>query len=98
MRKKRSFLKRNRYMVLLSIVFAIYVSTALISQELQYRKLLAEEADYHTQIESLNEEIERLESKLESSQDPHAIEKIAREKLKMVKPNEIIYIIQEGGE
>ncbi len=83
-------------MVLLSIVFAIYVSTALISQELQYRKLLVEESDYLTEIESLGEEIERLETRLESSQDPHAIEKIAREKLKMVKPNEIIYIIQEG--
>lgn len=85
-------------MVVLSIVFAIYVSTALISQELQYRKLLQEEADYYMEIETLNEEIERLESRLESSQDPRAIEKIAREKLKMVKPNEIIYIIQEENE
>lgn len=85
-------------MVVLSIVFAIYVSTALISQELQYRKLLQEEADYYMEIEALNEEIERLESRLESSQDPRAIEKIAREKLKMVKPNEIIYIIQEENE
>lgn len=83
-------------MVLLSIVFAIYVSTALISQELQYRKLLVEESDYLSEIEILNEEIERLETRLESNQDPQAIEKIAREKLKMVKPNEIIYIIQEG--
>jgi len=85
-------------MVVLSIVFAIYVSTALISQELHYRKLLQEQADYYTKIETLNEEIERLESKLESSQDPRAIEKIAREKLKMVKPNEIIYIIQEEND
>ncbi len=85
-------------MVLLSIVFAIYVSTALISQELQYRKLRIEEADYRAEIELLSEEIERLEERLESSQDPQAIEKIAREKLKMVKPNEIIYIIQEDGE
>lgn len=83
-------------MVLLSIVFAIYVSTALISQELQYRKLLTEEAEFLMEIESLNEEIERLESRLENNQDPQAIEKIAREKLKMVKPNEIIYIIQEN--
>ncbi len=83
-------------MVLLSIVFAIYVSTALISQELQYRKLLVEESEYLNEIETLNEEIERLETRLESNQDPQAIEKIAREKLKMVKPNEIIYIIQEG--
>ncbi len=85
-------------MVLLSIVFAVYVSTALINQELQYRKLLAEEAAYLTEIENLNEEIERLESRLENNQDPQAIEKIAREKLKMVKPNEIIYIIQENAE
>lgn len=85
-------------MLVLSIIFAIYISTALISQEFQYRKLLQEESDYQAKIESLNEEIERLESKLESSQDPHAIEKIAREKLKMVKPNEIIYIIQENNE
>jgi cell division protein FtsL len=97
-KKKTNFLKRNRYMVLLSIVFAVYVSTALINQELQYRKLLAEEAAYLTEIENLNEEIERLESRLENNQDPQAIEKIAREKLKMVKPNEIIYIIQENAE
>lgn len=98
MKKKKSFLKRNRYMVLLSIVFAVYISTALINQELQYRKLRAEESDYLQQIELLNEEVERLEVRLESNQDPQAIEKIAREKLKMVKPNEIIYIIQEEDE
>ncbi len=83
-------------MVLLSIVFAVYVSYVLIIQELQYRTLLVEESDYLSEIDSLNEEIERLESRLESNQDPQAIEKIAREKLKMVKPNEIIYIIQEN--
>jgi cell division protein FtsB len=32
---------------------------------------------------------------IEESENPEFIEKIAREKLKMVKQNEIIYIIQD---
>ncbi len=85
-------------MFIFCIVFLVYVSIALVTQEIEYRQLLQEEMQYSAEIEQLHEEIERLEARLENSKDPRAIEQIAREKLKMVKPNEIIYIIQKDDE
>jgi len=46
------------------------------------------------EIETLERDINRLADEYAYSQTPEAVEKIAREKLKMVKPNEIIYLIK----
>lgn len=46
------------------------------------------------EISYLEDEINKLNDDLEYAQTTEAIEIIAREKLKMVKPNEIIYMIK----
>jgi len=46
------------------------------------------------EIEGLKKDIKKLNVELEYAKTPEAIEEIAREKLKMVKANEIIYIIK----
>lgn len=43
------------------------------------------------------QELARVKDYYELSQTPEFVEKIAREKLKMVKPNEIIYYILRDG-
>lgn len=62
------------------------------NKELEY-----EAEQYDKEIAALKEQIEGLKLEIEKSQSHEVIEKIAREKLKMVKPNEIIYIIQDNN-
>ncbi len=89
------FLKRNRVVVLFAVAFLIYVGVTFVRQELKLRQLHAEEEACQQKILLLKEDVEELEEELENASSPETIERIAREKLKMVKPNEIIYIIQE---
>ncbi len=89
------FLKRNRVVVLFAVAFLIYVGVTFVRQELKLRQLHAEEEACQQKILLLKEDVKELEEELENASSPETIERIAREKLKMVKPNEIIYIIQE---
>ncbi len=99
MRKsKKGFLKRNKIIIVFFFVFFLYVSYTIISNEAKYKELKVEEENYNKEIARLKEEIETLKIEIEKSQSHEIIEKIAREKLKMVKPNEIIYIIQDDDE
>lgn len=97
---KRSFFSRHRFLVIVGILFAIYIGVTLVRQEYKYRQLVQQQETYEQQIDTLHADIQELEEELEHSTSPETIERIAREKLKMVKPNEIIYIIQseEDGE
>lgn len=89
------FLKRNRVVVLFAAFFFIYVGVTFVRQEVKLRQLKAEQAACQEKILLLNEDVKELEGELENASSPDTIERIAREKLKMVKPNEIIYIIQD---
>ncbi len=91
------FLKRNRVVVLFAVAFLIYVGFTFVRQEVKLRQLRAEEAACQAKIVLLKEDVDELENELENASSPETIERIAREKLKMVKPNEIIYIIQEDN-
>jgi len=91
------FLKRNRVVVLFAVAFLIYVGITFVRQEIKLRQLHAEEAACQSEIVLLKEDVDELEEELENASSPETIERIAREKLKMVKPNEIIYIIQEDN-
>jgi cell division protein FtsL len=91
------FLKRNRVVVLFALAFMLYVGVTFLRQESKLRQLRAEEAACQQKIVVLKEDVEALEVELENASSPETIERIAREKLKMVKPNEIIYIIQDDN-
>ncbi len=91
-------LRRNRIVTLLAVIFFIYVGITVVRQELKLRQLHMEEAVAEENITVLKKEVEALEEELEDASSLETIERIAREKLKMVKPNEITYIIQELDE
>tara|TARA_Y100001933_G_scaffold238311_1_gene261963 strand:- start:368 stop:697 length:330 start_codon:yes stop_codon:yes gene_type:complete len=95
MKGTRRFLKRNRVVVIFAAFFLIYVGVTFVRQEVKLRQLKAEQAACQEEILLLNVDVEELEDELENASSPETIERIAREKLKMVKPNEIIYIIQD---
>lgn len=94
MGRKNHFFRRNQITLVLLIVFVVYVSVTLMRQEIVLREVQYEEAEEIKKMEQLAAEVEALEQQIEESGDIEYIEKIAREKLKMVKANEIIYIIQ----
>ena len=93
--KKKHPLLRHKFLVLFIIAFSIYFVVTIINQEIMLKELKVEEVRLNQEIERLSEEKENLEQDLEESQSLENIEKIARSKLKMVMPNEIIYVIQE---
>lgn len=95
MAKKRHFIKRNRFLVVMAMLFSLYIGTTLVRQELKIHELRQEEKQVGAQLQALTGEIEVLKEDLKASQSLEFSEKVAREKLKMVKPDEIVYILKE---
>lgn len=93
-RKKRSFLKRNSLIILLMTIFIFYFAYNMYTTGLKLEEYKQTQREMSDEIGELNKEINKLNLELEYAKTPEAIEKIAREKLKMVKANEIIYIIE----
>ncbi|WP_432404960.1 FtsB family cell division protein [Wukongibacter sp. M2B1] len=96
-RKKRkgNFFKRNRIALLFLSCLLVYLSVTIVNQEMKLRDLQEEEKVLQKRVKKLKDEMSEMERKAQESTNPEFIEKTAREKLKMVKQNEIIYIIQD---
>lgn len=94
-KKKGLVVKRNKYLIFILVVFLAYVIYSIAQAEIKIQELKAREATLTEELNKLTEETKSLTKQLEDSKSLESIEKIAREKLKMVKPNEVIYIIQE---
>lgn len=93
-KNKAKFLRRNWLtIVLVIIVFGYFVYNTLHTEQ-KLKEYEQVKATLYSDIEKLEREVARLADEYAYSQTPEAIEKIAREKLKMVKPNEIIYLIK----
>lgn len=95
MRKKAVAVKRNKYLIIFMVVFLSYIGYTVVKTEIKIQELKANEAVLKEELNKLTEEKDSLTKQLEDSKSLESIEKIAREKLKMVKPNEVIYIIQD---
>lgn len=94
-KKRKKFFKRNRISIIMTLIVVSYLSIVLINQQIKLHELKKEEAKTLSRIRELETIKGELEKKIEQGDDLDFIEKVAREKLKMVKPNEIIYIIQD---
>ncbi|MBS7527249.1 septum formation initiator family protein [Fusibacter paucivorans] len=92
-RKKGSFIRRNILILMMMCIFSGYFVYNLYTSEIKLQTYEATQAELRAEIESLEKDMKKLNLELEYAQTPEAIEKLAREKLKMVKANEIIYII-----
>lgn len=95
MKKKSVVVKRNKYLILFLVVFMGYIGYSVVQTEIKIQELKSREATLKEELIKLTEEKDTLTKQLEESKSLESIERIAREKLKMVKPNEVIYIIQE---
>ena len=74
------------------IVISLYAIFTFIKQEISIKKLNLEKAQSEEKLKQLNSQKKELEDKVKKTDSVEYIEKIAREELKMVKPNEMIYI------
>ncbi len=94
MKKKSHFLTRHPILVFLVVVSVFYCYFYWQTTQEKLDAYLLTQEHLKEEIETLEGEIERLNDVYAYSQTEESIERIAREKLKMVKPNEIIYWIR----
>jgi len=82
--------KRIRALIALSLI--IYVSYIFVVQEIEYQKYKDLKVSYTEQIKLAQMKTEEYKKYAEYIKSDQYIEKIAREKLNMVYPEEKIYI------
>lgn len=95
---RRKSVRRNaneRFLIFISVVvlvFATYFIYTLTEQSMRMTGINAEIQRKKAELEEINNEIDLLKEELTMVDEPEFIEKIAREKLKMVSPKDIIYV------
>ncbi|MCG8541335.1 MAG: septum formation initiator family protein [Clostridia bacterium] len=94
-RKKGSFFRRNKIAILFLSILIVYLSITIANQQGKLKDLQREEKELQSIANDLKSEVKEIEKRAEESTSLEFVEKTAREKLKMVKQNEIIYIIQD---
>lgn len=93
--------KRVRFsteiMFILSVVFCVALSITYLVRYNNIRSLLQREAELKEKIESLERENRHLKQNLDMLSTPEGIERLARERLGLVKPEElVIYTVNES--
>ncbi|MDY6065286.1 MAG: cell division protein FtsL [Finegoldia sp.] len=84
-------LNRTKYLIsFLAIGLIIYLLSILIGQQAKINQLRDIQEEQVVSEQKLDQEIEKLSKEKADSNNPEIIEKIAREKLGMIEPDEII--------
>lgn len=91
----RKFIKRNKFILLTTVVLLGYFIVNYQSSMLKLRELENTRVALEKEIQTLEDEVAKLNDAYAYVQTEEAIEQQAREKLKMVKNNEIVYLIRE---
>lgn len=97
-RQKSKRKKKNKFstIIVLAVIFiSVTFTIKLVDQKKSLNQLKAEKANYESQMTSLNNEIEELKEDYDKKDSMEFVEKIAREKLGMVKSQEIVVIEDE---
>lgn len=95
--------KRVRFsteiMFILSAIFCVALSLIYLARYNDIRNLLQTEAEQRERIEGLERENRMLKENLEMLSTPEGIERLARERLGLVKPEEVVvYTIDDKNE
>ena len=90
-----NIIRRNKYFILFFIILIVYFSYNYIQQEIKLNDLSQDIYDQKLRSNELDKEIEKLQDELQNIKSKKNIENLARKKLKMIKSDEILYIIQE---
>ena len=98
MNKGKKF--RTQYIVVVMFICTVVISLVcgFIDQTVKTNQYSKEIAQLNQQIKDVDNEIKELKSEKKKLNQDKYIQEIARNRLKMVKPNEIIYIdINKGS-
>ena len=79
-------------------VVVFYFAYTLVTQQISINKKNAEIKALESQVAEAEGESDKLKSELENLQNPEYIEKIAREKLGLVRPNERVFVDSNKSE
>jgi len=88
-------LKRHKLIIIVFVVVFIYFSYNYFKQETKLQELYNENCQKKIEMQKIDNRIEKLEKDLRDVKSNENIAKIAREKLKMIYPEEILYIIED---
>lgn len=91
MKKRRSFFRRHVIAITFIVLVAIYSATSTLMKEIDLQKLVSEGDLYVEKIRKLEDELNTERRKLEKIDTLKFIEEKARERYKMVKPDEIYF-------
>lgn len=89
---KKQFTIRKGILIF-GVVLAVYFGTIIVSNYYNMNQLADEKVRVEVELQKMDKEIKELERIIKNAQNPEFIEKMARENLKMVKPDESVYIV-----
>lgn len=98
LRRKRAVRKKQSRRRILVLGVAAFLIVVLCISVVNIIQLKAEERDALKKQEQLKAKQEQMEEELKNSDSEENIEDLAREKLKLTKPGEIIYIPESEGD
>lgn len=91
MKKRKSFFRRHIIAVTFIVLVGIYSAASTINKEIDLRKLVSEGQLHVERIRQLEDELKAENKELAKIDTLKFIEESAREKFKMVHPNEIYF-------
>lgn len=89
--KKRKFKLKH----LLFLAVLCYVGYTLTSQQLMINRIKGELNKYNEQNKKIEESNKYLKDQIEYAKTNEYKEKVAREKIGLIKPGEIVYVIHD---
>ncbi|MFZ2961257.1 MAG: septum formation initiator family protein [Candidatus Ozemobacteraceae bacterium] len=95
--KKKRVRFSTEVMFLVSVVFCVSLSVIYLSRYSTIRTLLLHEEELKSKIETLERENRKLKMNLETLSTPEGIERLARERLGLVKPEEIVVVLPQAS-
>lgn len=91
-KKKKTINPRRFITFVVIVVFSVYFVYTIIWQQVILSKNAREIDLLEERIAAEEQQKEKLQEELENLNDPEYIEKIAREKLGLVRPNERVFV------
>ena len=99
--QKKTVKKRSKtnvaYGICMTFITIVFVASLLAQYQVKL-DLNAQEKEVKTQLSQQEKIKKRLTNEADNQDSPEVVEKIAREKLNMVKPNEIVFIDENQNE
>lgn len=97
-KKKRKLAPGKLLKAVLLLFVCFYFIFTLINQQIDLSKYKAVSADYSEKIQAANLEQKQLKDELDQTSTDEYMERMAREKLGLVKSNERVFIDVTSGE